>query len=217
MILQVCVHVFYGNEGLFRRLEESRFRVSFVAVREVEWMPKGCVVREDIGVDMGSWNWFLGNAWDGESGVVFMQDDTRIEDVEVLGRFERVQFDHASIFRSVRQELLSGGHHGRVFYCSGRLLRELGEFPCDWDLRGLADGGLSKPLGNEPSREFWAWLGERRGKFDVLNRVVVREIDVGRDNDWSRHRHEDSRFWSWWFVKWRKVKCELGRFVSRKG
>lgn len=220
--MKVCVHVFYGNRKLVERLENSRFDVTFICVRDIDvtglnLFGKGkWIRRQDVGVDMGSWNFYLEHVWDEYSNVLFMQDDTMVLDLKALDRLEWLQCDHASVFKSQRQRYLANHHHGRVFYCSGRLLRRLGNFPCDYGLKGLPDGSLNKPLTNEPSIELWKQLEGLSHIYDTMNCVIEPGLDVGTDGKYETHRWEDWEFYWKWFCRWRGVKDWLNRLYSQK-
>jgi hypothetical protein len=87
----------------------------------------------NIGLEFGCYDYYLKNLWNEKDAVLFMHDDTKIENVDVFDGISRLGtdgIDCAYIFRDHAEERANGGRHGRAIYCSARFLTFLKNWEC---------------------------------------------------------------------------------------
>lgn len=145
--MKICVIGWYFNPEFFSIVEALPYPAFVVKHREGDCRSIPSELHENVGLDFGAFQQYLLNHWDGESPVLFIQDDTMIHDIRCFEHIEEMGaygVQHAYIFRDEYEELCMGGAHGRAMYASADFLSELkssGGFPYDATNLGENMGG----------------------------------------------------------------------------
>lgn len=188
--MKICVCGWYFNDDLYASLWriQEKYPVFIVAHRDDEFLAN-CdlpyVVIENTGLEWGAYDYYLQNVWDGDP-VLFMHDDHRLlpimRDFElqppemVFDKLACIQHDQAYIFRDRREDVINYGQHGRMLFCSQRLLLLLktrGGFPYD---RGNVK---YDNYGTNASRELFSEIQAQRPGWSLLTKVYAPSIDMG--------------------------------------
>jgi len=137
--MEICICGWYYHQPFFQEIEKvtDRFTVTVIAHRDGPAMDIRTVNRPNIGLDWGAYDFYLKNCWLGSSSVLFLQDDTEIDDIEELDRISSLDPDQIFIFRDENEAARNSYGHGRAFYCSQAFLFEV-----------LVDGGFYYDAGN---------------------------------------------------------------------
>ncbi len=147
--MKICVCGWYFHRPLLELVRDSRFEAFIVKNREGDTcgIPSALstsVVETGVarGLDFGPYQDYLMHHWDGQSDVLFMQDDgmmtpQALEDIFDLSNNKDI--DQAFIFRDEYEEFVNGGHHGRAFWMRANVMAKFkgaGGFEVDWDNTG---------------------------------------------------------------------------------
>ena len=183
--MNICVAGWYFTPGFMRALEASPHRIFVVKHREGETGGLPSALVPNIGLEFGCYDWYLKKEWDSRSGVLFIHDDTRMED-RTLADIESLQFkaggiDHAFIFRDEWEAIGNDWAHGRAIWASARLLTELlkmGGFPFDASNRG----NTSNNLENKGIRAYVDRVARIKGNKAI---AIVPTLQSGRRGEIS--------------------------------
>lgn len=143
--MKICIAGWYFYEPLLAAVRESGFTAFVVKNREGDTHGIPSMLSQRMsetggrGLEFGCYQQYLMGHWDGESDVLFMQDDgeihgTALDDIAAL--VDKAEIDHAFIFRDEYEEFMNAGHSGRALWCRGSLLQQIkadGGFLVDWD------------------------------------------------------------------------------------
>ena len=77
---------------------KDRYNMTVVAHREGPQLNIRTITRPNIGLDWGAYDFYLKNCWQGATNVLFIQDDTRLDDIDELERISALSCDQAFIF-----------------------------------------------------------------------------------------------------------------------
>lgn len=126
MNLSICICGWYFHEPFLKRLHAFSYPVHIVAHREGNCCAWPNTLIPNEGLEFGAYDYYIKNIWDSSSNVLFMHDDSEIED----GALEKVQalddcVDQAFIYTDGKEELQNDGGHGRVLYASKKFLDTL--------------------------------------------------------------------------------------------
>ena len=130
--MNICVVGWYFYEELYKTLKDVNKAHEVFIVSHKDDIPKPIlfdlqyVVKENVGLEFGAYDYFLKNCWDKKSDVLFMHDDIKILDPNVFDKIEeetmRFKIDQAYLFKNKAEEVNNGGKHGRSIFMSSKLL-----------------------------------------------------------------------------------------------
>lgn len=103
--VQICCSGWHFFDDIFEQIEESELDIHIVAHRGNEWLEKEKIkstVIDNVGLEFGSYNYYLNNIWDKESDVIFMHDDIKIQHFDQFiaknySKFKKRKIDHGSV------------------------------------------------------------------------------------------------------------------------
>jgi hypothetical protein len=151
----------------------------------------------NIGLEFGIYDYYLKKIWDGKSRVLFIHDDTEVEDPNVFDAIAGLRHDCAYLFRDMAEEKANGGKHGRAIVCSPRFLDFVRNFTCDcmWlpERDDPHNRGQRLPK-LEPHKGFW---------FDPYNKGHV----SGKPPFGIRHYNEGIYHFHWFLGRIRDQRC----------
>ena len=163
-MLQICVCGWYLDEKFYTvlgNIDREKFQVNVVSHKGEEETSTLCVknnlrhvVKNNVGLEFGAYDYFLKNMWNNESPVLFIHDDTIIHDPTVFDRIARLKeegIEQAYIFKNKAEEDNNGGKHGRAIYIGEKLLAFMLKFECNC---GHAKGANGLPP-TGPHTGFW--------------------------------------------------------------
>jgi predicted nucleic acid-binding Zn ribbon protein len=131
--MQICVCGWYYDAELYRAVWMAGYYPTVIAHRDAPaWIREKCGVHdvENVGLEFGAYDWYLKNAWDNESSVLFMHDDITIARPAVIHEISQCTCDQAFIFRDEADGRCNQNFHGRMFYCSAGFLHAILQ-PCE--------------------------------------------------------------------------------------
>lgn len=191
---QICVCGWYYYPAFYKSLLEvkDKFSVIIIGNREGEVFGLSFVLRNNIGLDWGAYSYFVDNEWDGQSNVLFMQDDSAVSD-SFFEEMSKISFDQAFIFRN-QKEFEENYSHGRAFFASRRfleILKKEGGIWYDQGNKGFIAEGTSwsekPPEGcrdhNAGIRNFTSkvkQIGEKNPGLSVNGQVYSKKVYLGR-------------------------------------
>lgn len=197
-MMNICVCGWYFRKSFMTALKQvsHRFPVAIVAHRmppkhalDLAW-----VLKENVGLEWGAYNYFLMNLWDGQSSVLFIHDDTEVMDTRVFSRIAMIEADQAFIFNNGREAAYNSGGHGRAVFCSSKFLnvvKDSGGFWYDEGNKGfIAEGGYrteKPPEGcmhhnaamHRLMRDFAKWRKIDLG-LEVRRQILMPDLFLGR-------------------------------------
>ena len=159
-------------------------RSAVVVTHREPTLPLPCpsITEPNIGLEWGAYDAYLRKAWNGKSPVLFMHDDTIIED----SFFQKVEercatFDVAFIFPDAEQARINGRAHGRCVYMSREALHRFKGIGFWHDVDNTGD--VQSTACNNGIQHFLMdlrWLQDRRHLTPlVVGCVYVEGADFG--------------------------------------
>ena len=85
----------------------------------------------NIGLEFGSYDFFIKVKWDQINNILFMHDDIDIQDIDEFYRIAKLTCDHAYIFQDKIEEDINQHRHGRMIYLSARIIKKMLNTVCD--------------------------------------------------------------------------------------
>ncbi len=189
--MKICVIGWHFHSHFFKVLSsvQNRYLVSVICHRQgnTEGLPKTLI--PNIGLEFGSYNFYLMNMWNEESDVLFIHDDIRLLDTTFFSRIEKTTTDQVFIFSNEAERLYNSNAHGRAFFCSYRFLHRLkkdGGFQYDSGNKGfVADGHYTDtkpPEGcghhNKAIHAFVRYLEKIKNETDMIVGVPIISNDI---------------------------------------
>ncbi len=123
--MQICLTGWDFNKSLYTSLSKTCF--DKIAILHREGDTKGvpfCLI-PNIGLEWGSYDYFLKNIWDKKSSVLFMQDDISIKDDSFFEQVSKLENDfifiHDNQSKTTSSEVLFSGT-GQCFKASPKFL-----------------------------------------------------------------------------------------------
>jgi hypothetical protein len=103
--VQICCSGWHFFDDILEQIEESELDIHIVAHQDHEWLKKEKIkstVIDNVGLEYGSYNYYLNNIWDKESDVIFMHDDIKIQHFDKFiaknySKFKKRRIDHGSV------------------------------------------------------------------------------------------------------------------------
>lgn len=138
--MKIAIAGWHFHPPLLQTIEASGYPALIIGHRRKEthglpWEPS----RTGKGLEFACFQQYLMDYWDGESDILFMQDDGELTVAalhEACALEKKSEIDHAWIFRDEYEEFVNGGMSGRAFWCRASLLHRLkseGGFVVDWE------------------------------------------------------------------------------------
>jgi hypothetical protein len=137
--MEICICGWHYHQPFYEKITKAKdkFNMTVVAHREGPQLGIRTIMRPNIGLDWGSYDFFLKNCWYGATDVLFIQDDTEIDDMEELNRISSIPCDQVFLFSDEEEAAYNSYGHGRAFFCSRDFLFEI-----------IKDGGVYYDKGN---------------------------------------------------------------------
>jgi len=134
--VQICVVGWHYFSDFYKKLRKCKYKAYIVAHRYndiLDRMKFDYTVTKNIGLEYGAYNWFIGNIWDGESGVLLSHDDTSVSNVSVLDSMLDRCRKYDRVYITGRTKSKKQKYSTRCIYLSGKLIkRYLKEFGEIW-------------------------------------------------------------------------------------
>lgn len=198
--MKICVCGWYYYDSIYQDLVlvNEAYPVFVVAHRDDMWLRKSgfnFFLRENRGLEWGAYDWYLKNAWDGESNVLYMHDDVRmrpvlkgfstISPIKIFDAIAELEMDQAYIFKTERERLENYGIHGRAVFASARFNKQLlqdGGFWYDHDNTGHTNGPTPSYCKhfNEADYRFFHYLKGLNSGLLVDRPVILQSFDCAR-------------------------------------
>ena len=89
------------------------------------------VIIPNIGLEFGSYDFFIKVKWNQSSPVLFMHDDVDIQDFAEFDQIAELACDHAYVFQDKIEEDINQHRHGRMIYLSGRIIEKMLNTVCE--------------------------------------------------------------------------------------
>jgi hypothetical protein len=144
-MMKIAVCGWYFRSDFYQMLKHinDEFPVTIISNKIIEGIDVQCFnetrfilsERENIGLEFGAYDYYIKNLWDGESDVLFIQDDVRLlpvmRDYEtappnvIFRGISKIRSDQAYIFNNDTFAVKNNHIHGRAFFCSARLIKWL--------------------------------------------------------------------------------------------
>jgi hypothetical protein len=105
-------------------------RTSFEAKKLLEDSGIDFWIKDNTGLEFGTYNWYHQNKWSGDN-VLFLHDDIQILDFKIFDQISELKVDQAYIFESEKQSVQMGRKHGRAIFISEQLLEFLKTYECE--------------------------------------------------------------------------------------
>lgn len=124
--LQICVCGWYYFPKFFDKLNLAvKQGYDVVVIRHRFGDTKGVrfIDRENTGLEWGAYSFFLDTLWDGESNVLFTQDDNVVEREDFWKWCSGIGEDICCIFNNQREAAYNSYAHGRMLFTSSKFLR----------------------------------------------------------------------------------------------
>jgi hypothetical protein len=120
--MNICVVGWYFYPELYKMLEECSHNVFVVKHKLGDSRSLPSELVSNVGLEFGAYDWYLMHHWKG-GATLFMHDDVSLT-AEKLDEIEREcsTEDQACVFSSMKESQDNGTYHGRMIYCSHRLL-----------------------------------------------------------------------------------------------
>lgn len=137
--MEICICGWHYHQPFFRALEKvkNRFQMTVIAHRKGPTFRIPTIRRSNIGLDWGAYDYYLKHCWYGSENVLFLQDDTQIDDINELDHISEIGCDQVFIFHDKEEAQFNSFGHGRAFFCSRAFLLEI-----------IKDGGFYYDTGN---------------------------------------------------------------------
>lgn len=138
--MKICICGWYYYEDFYKKINlvKDKYEVMIVAHRDDKFKLDSIglpyIIKENIGLEFGAYDYYLKNIWDKESSVLFMHDDVAIKDIiafDKIAKLEEDGVDQAYIFKSEAEQVNNGGKHGRAIYISKKLLSFMLNYKCN--------------------------------------------------------------------------------------
>jgi hypothetical protein len=199
--LNICIVGWFWNEDFLNLVSRVQHKYPAVVIAHREPIfppPIPYIMRENVGLEFGAYNYYLEEIWDGKSNVLFTHDDTRITKAgarkeRIFLRIAAIKHDCAYLFRDLCEDEANGGKHGRAIFCSSRFLKYLKNNGSIWyDKENFGYSGAI----NVGVHTFHSNLGKirRKTKLDVVNRVYFPDYECGRRGVWRHKEREWAKY-----------------------
>jgi len=145
--MQICVcGWWYFPEYYDALLEAVKRGYHTVVVKHRDGETNGLpfVNKDNIGLEWGAYSYYIDEIWDGESDVLFTQDDVKVKDASFFDWASKITEDVCSIFHNNADARYNGEAHGRMIFMSSRFLlgaQKLGGFWYDKGNHGFIAKG----------------------------------------------------------------------------
>jgi hypothetical protein len=130
--MNICVVGWYLYDDLYKILREVNkiHKVSIISHKyepdKLQSFNVDYVIKENVGLEFGAYDYYLKKYWNKKSNVLFMHDDVHITDINVFDRIEKEMtekgIDQSYLFKNKEEENNNGGKHGRSIFMSAKLL-----------------------------------------------------------------------------------------------
>lgn len=131
----------------------------------------------NVGLEWGAYDYYLKSVWDGESPVLYMHDDVKINDFSEFDRIAALETecDQAYIFCDEREDRENQHRHGRMIFISKTAMRQMLNTICEcqkaYDFIDITHNHGKVISGSGPHTGFWydAYnFGHTRGKPPLI-------------------------------------------------
>lgn len=171
--MKICVCGWYYYDEFYKSLGEIRDKYDVTIIAHNDNKDKldtygiPYIIKENVGLEFGAYDYYLKNVWDRESSVLFIHDDAAIKDLiafDKVAELDSQGIDQAYIFKSEAEQVNNGGKHGRAIFISKKLLTFMVQYECKCE-QSVDHYDSHNPdtvlLGTPPHTGFW---------FDHLNK-----------------------------------------------
>jgi hypothetical protein len=141
--MQICIAGWYFRPKFLGLIKESGYNAFVVKHREGDTQGLPSKLYPNVGLEFGAYRQFVENHWDRKSDVLFLHDDTELDDPIALAQahsLTQMGVDHAYIFRHAYEELCNGGAHGRGMWMSAETIHKMGTIEADMENMGVNVG-----------------------------------------------------------------------------
>lgn len=124
--MQICVCGWYYFPKFFDKLTLAvKQGYDVVVIRHRFGDTKGVrfVDRENTGLEWGAYSYFLKHLWDGETNVLFTQDDNEVNRDDFWNWCSSIGEDICCLFNNPREAAYNSYAHGRMLFTSGKFLK----------------------------------------------------------------------------------------------
>lgn len=207
--LSICVCGWYFWPGFINALKKIKHRVHIISHRslttEIMQLVKGIPIVEidNIGLEWGTYDYFLKNIWAYDSNILFCHDDINVSDIQVFDKISLLQGDLVYIFKNQQDEIQNKGNkrhgsHGRALFMKKNLadlFLQTGGFYFDINNSGYIEDPTPEGVqdANAAIRKFGdelrnikvttgvayypEWEAAYRGKLNYTTRIEVSDED----------------------------------------
>ena len=127
--VKICVVGWHFFEDFYRKLKKCSYEKYIVGHRYnkiLDELNLDYTITKNIGLEFGAYHWYIKNKWDGQSGVIFIHDDTSVEDGvldEIVDRCKGSNMSYITGKSKGENQEYSQKYSPRCFYLSKKLIK----------------------------------------------------------------------------------------------